>query len=160
MLMQQRKHIYIHQLKWTKYNKQNMQELLKKQVSFPIYLAPWSVVTQPFTPSFIEASVHQIRSVLTEVVQVLESTKVQEIELAEQVKTILTYNFPPGASEEEEPKALPSIPPWQLPPPLPPRPPDLSSIPPPIPQKKTKTLSSRHSPRSRTVKVCILFFSD
>ena len=78
---------------------------------------------------------------LTEVVRVLESTKVQEIELAEQVNTILSENFSSGDGDEEEAKTPPPFPPRQLLPPLPPRPP----LPPPVPPK-TKTLSTGPSP--------------
>jgi serine/threonine protein kinase len=90
---------------------------------------------------------HRIRSVLTEVVRVLESTKVQEIELAEQVKTILSENFSSGDGDEEEAIAPPPIPPRPVPPPLPPRP----QLPPPVPPK-TKTLSPGPSPSSISFK--------
>ena len=99
----------------------------------------------PSNSSFIdksETSFHRIRSVLTEVVRVLESTKVQEIELAEQVKTILSENFSSGDGDEDEAKTPPPLPPRpQLPPPLSPRLP----LPPPVPPK-TKTLSPGPSP--------------
>ncbi|CAI8027216.1 RAC-gamma serine/threonine-protein kinase [Geodia barretti] len=105
----------------------------------------------PSNSSFIdksETSFHRIRSVLTEVVRVLESTKVQEIELAEQVKTILSENFSSGDGDEDEAKTPPPLPPRpQLPPPLPPRLP----LPPPVPPK-TKTLSPGPSPTFKTVK--------
>ena len=101
----------------------------------------------PSNSSFIdksETSFHRIRSVLTEVVRVLESTKVQEIELAEQVKTILSENFSSGDGDEEEAKT----PPQTLPPPLPPRLPL-----PPTGPPKTKTLSLGRSPSSISFKV-------